>query len=576
MAGDASPPQPSRASDVGAGLLGRLDVESRPALAPDVELVGELRATGLVERQWLVRRSERFIQLSELLYRVAEQLDGARTLDEIAASVTSATRWQVTAENVRQVIDLKLAPLGLVRGEHVPVPRSPTADGSPFRISGRRTLISAAAVQRVSSALAPLFSLAVMLPALTLIVLAHVWLYFVHGAGEGLHVALYSPGGLLLLLGVMLVSSLFHEFGHAAALRYGGGQPGAVGGGFYLVYPTLFTNTSDAYRLGRGARLRTDLGGVYFHLLFALVMTGVAVAVDQPVLFAVAVVIDLEVIYQFLPTARLDGYWAVADALGVPDPLSHARLYVASSLQAPSGASRPPAIRPRPAAALALYLSVSFVLVSAIFALTLADLPQIITRVANLVRHHAHTLHEAAVKHDVLVAAAIALLWSSGFYWAPHIPVSLGKGVAAPVGTRTFDVGSGAAVPVPAPYRQHPPVGGDYAVQWQNCGFYTAPVVDSRAVHSLARGAVWIAYRPGLPRPEVALLHAVAEQLPFILVSPYRGLRSPVVMSAWGRQLSLPGIGDPRLAQFIAAYRLSDSAPEAGKPCAGGIGRPAR
>jgi putative peptide zinc metalloprotease protein len=428
----------------------------------------------------------------------------------------------------------------------------------------------------------------------------------------------------------MLVSSLFHEFGHAAALRYGGGQPGAVGGGFYLVYPTLFTNTSDAYRLGRGARLRTDLGGVYFHLLFALVMTGVAVAVDQPVLFAVAVVIDLEVIYQFLPTARLDGYWAVADALGVPDPLSHARLYVASSLQAPSGASHPPAIRPRPAAALALYLSVSFVLVSAIFALTLADLPQIITRVANLVRHHAHTLHEAAVKHDVLVAAAIAaqlvllalvilavcllvyrgartaagalrrwsagsglrriggiglaasavaaiaLLWSSGFYWAPHIPVSLSKGVAAPMGTRTFDVGSGAAVPVPAPYRQHPPVGGDYAVQWQNCGFYTAPVVDSRAVHSLARGAVWIAYRPGLPRPEVALLHAVAEQLPFILVSPYRGLRSPVVMSAWGRQLSLPGIGDPRLAQFIAAYRLSDSAPEAGKPCAGGIGRPAR
>ena len=57
--------------------------------------------TGFTERQWLIRRDGRFIQVTELLYRVAEQVDGERTLEDIAAAVTQSTEWMVTAEDVR-------------------------------------------------------------------------------------------------------------------------------------------------------------------------------------------------------------------------------------------------------------------------------------------------------------------------------------------------------------------------------------------------------------------------------------------------------------------------------------------
>jgi putative peptide zinc metalloprotease protein len=43
-----------------------------------------------------------------------------------------------------------------------------------------------------------------------------------------------------------------------------------MGVGLYLFYPVFYSDVTDSYRLGRSARVRTDLGGVYFHLIFAL------------------------------------------------------------------------------------------------------------------------------------------------------------------------------------------------------------------------------------------------------------------------------------------------------------------
>src|ERR687886_1744748 len=94
-----------------------VEVPERPALAPDVQLLGEMQGSGFQDRQWLVLRGSRFIQLTELLYRVAEQVNGERTLEEIAARVTEATNWIVSADQVRRLIQAKLMPLRLIATE---------------------------------------------------------------------------------------------------------------------------------------------------------------------------------------------------------------------------------------------------------------------------------------------------------------------------------------------------------------------------------------------------------------------------------------------------------------------------
>jgi hypothetical protein len=142
-------------------------------------------------------------------------------------------------------------------------------------------------------------------------------------------------------------------------------------------------------------------------------------------------------------------------------------------------------------------------------------------------------------------------------------------------GVKTYNVGPSAVhTEGEVDYEQSPPAGGKHNPVWQNCGYYAEPVRDENAVHSLEHGAVWITYSPDLSEDEVERLRDIAESQTYILVSPYEGLPSPVVASAWSKQLSLESAEDPDLERFIGAYRQGPQTPEPGAVCTGGIGRP--
>jgi hypothetical protein len=126
----------------------------------------------------------------------------------------------------------------------------------------------------------------------------------------------------------------------------------------------------------------------------------------------------------------------------------------------------------------------------------------------------------------------------------------------------------------PYRYTQSPPAGGLYAEQWQNCGFYNAPVPDELAVHSLARGAVWLTYRPDIPVGDIGIIQRLVRNRSVVLVSPYAAQETPIVATAWGAQLPLYDPEDNRLALFIVRYSEGPQAPETGQPCSGGVGEP--
>src|SRR5205085_2740755 len=83
--------------------------------------------------------------------------------------------------------------------------------------------------------------------------------------------------------------------------------------------PVFYTDITDAYRLGRGAKLRTSLGGFYFNLIFALGVLGLYALTGAEFLLIVLALIDVELVYQMLPFVRMDGYWILADLTGIPD-----------------------------------------------------------------------------------------------------------------------------------------------------------------------------------------------------------------------------------------------------------------
>ncbi len=119
-----------------------------------------------------------------------------------------------------------------------------------------------------------------------------------------------------------------------------------------------------------------------------------------------------------------------------------------------------------------------------------------------------------------------------------------------------------------------PPVGGIHNATWQNCGIYDQVVPNENGVHSLEHGAIWITYDPNLPAASVEQLRGLIRGRPYTLMSPYPGLPSPIVISAWGYQLNLTDANDTRLPQFISQYANGTQAPEPGASCSGGAGQP--
>lgn len=123
-------------------------------------------------------------------------------------------------------------------------------------------------------------------------------------------------------------------------------------------------------------------------------------------------------------------------------------------------------------------------------------------------------------------------------------------------------------------YATSPPTSGSHFPTWQNCGFYTEPIRDETAVHSLEHGAIWIAYDPDLDPARVDEIAAIVELDGHFLASPYPGLQNPIVVSAWQRQLALDRIGEDAFAEFMDRQlgRVSETAPEAGASCEGAVG----
>lgn len=290
-----------------------------PVLADGVQLIGEYEGSGFKEPPSLVRRADgQVIQLPPLLYSVATKADGANDYAHIAEAVGAEIRRGLDAEQVRFLVDEKLRPLGIVAeadGSTQDVAKPDPFLGLKFRMS----VIPERVSNVLGAAFRPLFLPPVVVAVLAAFVAADVWMFGMHGVAQAVRQSIYNPALFLALFAGIVASAGFHEVGHAAACRYGGGRPGKMGCGLYLAWPAFYTDVTDAYRLGKRDRLRTDLGGVYFNIVVVVAtITTYFVTGFEPLLL-LAVVQHFEIAHQLLPIVRLDGYYIVADLTGVPD-----------------------------------------------------------------------------------------------------------------------------------------------------------------------------------------------------------------------------------------------------------------
>src|SRR5215217_1113481 len=290
-----------------------------PSLAPGTELIGEYEGSGFREPVFLARRSDgQMIQLSRLVYLVASETDGQKDFGQIAERVSREFGRTLSADNIRFLMENKLRPLGIVAANDVPGPKLMRAK-PVLALKFRVPILPRGAIRTLAAFFQPLFLAPVVIAMLAGLAALDTWLFFVHGLVGGAQEVLYQPELFVLVFGLTLMATLFHEFGHATACRYGGAKPGRIVVGIYIIWPVFFNDVTDTYRLGKIGRLRTDLGGVYFNVIFALAIAGAYFLTGSEWLLLMIFIMQLDILTQFMPYLRLDGYYVVSDLTGVPD-----------------------------------------------------------------------------------------------------------------------------------------------------------------------------------------------------------------------------------------------------------------
>lgn len=126
---------------------------------------------------------------------------------------------------------------------------------------------------------------------------------------------------LSICIVAIMLFGLVHEFGHSTALMSYGQEAGAIGMGVYLYMPVFYSNVTNAWKLKRLQRVCVDIGGIYFQALSICFVYLLTISIDNDSFIKCAIIISaLQIIGNFNPFIKMDGYWMICDFLGVSNP----------------------------------------------------------------------------------------------------------------------------------------------------------------------------------------------------------------------------------------------------------------
>ena len=387
-----------------------------PVLASGVNLIGEYEASGYTEAPCLVRRSDgQTIQLTPLLFATVELIDGQRDAAAIAEALGERIGKAVSADNVRYLVAEKLEPAGLVKDAHGSRPGGPEGQppSRPADAAGDRQ--RAVHEPAVGTLLVPVQAVAPRPSAYS-----GSSPRCLGGRGQrrggSTRELLYSPGLILAVFASMIVSASFHELGHAAGCRYSGGRPGVMGCGLYLVWPAFYTDVTDAYRLDRAGRLRTDLGGLYFNAIFAVGTfahlgghrcRGGAPAHPLQV---------LQMVHQLMPFVRMDGYHILSDLVGVPDLFARIKPTLLSFVPWRRTSDKALVLKPWVRVVVTLWVLIVVPLLLFCLLMVLITAPRVVATTWDSLGRQWQSVHKALTEKEWLAAPrALSARWPSPF-----------------------------------------------------------------------------------------------------------------------------------------------------------------
>jgi len=275
--------------------------------------------------------SRRYLRLRPPEWWLVEQMDGRRALSELETAFAERFGSQL--------------PPGMLAGfvaklEALHVLETPEAEKASTSLSERQTedsglgrllFVKLKAInpdrwlgvwaQRLRFLMRPWFW-----PVSLIVIAGALWVVAENPDAFRFDIAsIFSAGSIVaIILSMFLVLSL-HEIAHGVVCRHLGGHVHEMG--FLLLYfqPCLYCDLSDSWLFKeRWKKLLVTFSGAYFQILLgALGVWGWRITAEGTMInhffWMVAVISLVNVLFNFNPLIKLDGYYLLSDWLGIPN-----------------------------------------------------------------------------------------------------------------------------------------------------------------------------------------------------------------------------------------------------------------
>jgi putative peptide zinc metalloprotease protein len=295
------------------------------------DLVASLQGTAPNE-YYVVKdpSSRRYFRLRPPEWWFVQQFNGARSLSEVGEAFQARFQARLEPAALSAFVE-RLISLGLFEGERSEKESSALSRRQSGTGLERLFFIKLKAVDpddwlgavaaRLRLLLRPWFW-----PASLAVVVSALWLVSRHSAEFTFTLAslltVQSIGWLVLTM--FLVIAL-HEIAHGVVCRHLGGHVHEMG--FLLLYfqPCLYCDLSDAWMFReRWKKVLVTFSGAYFQILLgALGVWGWRITVPgtwvNDLFWLLAIVSLFNVLFNFNPLIKLDGYYLLSDGLGIPN-----------------------------------------------------------------------------------------------------------------------------------------------------------------------------------------------------------------------------------------------------------------
>lgn len=107
----------------------------------------------------------------------------------------------------------------------------------------------------------------------------------------------------------------FHEIGHTVAASRYKVVAKEIGFGFYFIYPALYTDLSEIWKLHKKERIIINLGGIYFQMIINLMLALVILILPAYKLLLMSFFISNMgmIFFNLNPLFKFDAYWIFSD-----------------------------------------------------------------------------------------------------------------------------------------------------------------------------------------------------------------------------------------------------------------------